>query len=185
MIVESIFGIISGLGGSIATGLLNNRQQKIKNKHELALIKAQTQAMIEETKAEIKVSEIELEKDLQLAEIESFKTSQVVGNRVNVSNEVLQLLLKGRFSRFIGMILAFLLGMVDVIRSLMRPAITIILLWITTYMTYRNVVVVVENKELLSPEHVFELTKSVVYLTFTVIGWWFGDRGFRKINFLK
>lgn len=185
MIVESIFGIISGLGGSIATGLLNNKQQKIKNAHEIAMIKAETEAMIRESEANIKITEMELEKDLQLAEMENFKTSQVVGNRTNLSNELLQLLMKNGRMGFIGVFLALLLGLVDVIRSLMRPAITVILLWITTYMTYKSVITVIDHTELMDKNHVFELTKSVVYLTFTTIGWWFGDRGFRKLGFFK
>lgn len=180
MIFESILGIITGLAGSISTGVMNIKTQKLKNAHDVAMVEAETNAMIAETNANIKITEQEVARDLERAAVDSFDTSQELGNRVNVSNQIIEKLFERKWTTFFGVLLVFLLGMVDVIRTAMRPAITIVLMLITANITARSVEIIMQNGTLLTSTQVYDLIGSVLYLTFTVIGWWFGDRTMAK-----
>jgi len=180
MILESIFGIITGLGGSVATGIMNHRTQKLKNEHDIALIQAETNAMIAETEANIKITEQQVARDLELSANDNFRMSQEFGNRVNVSSQLIEKLFERRWTTVFGVLLTFLLGLVDVVRTGMRPAITIVLMVITAYITQQSVAIVMQNNNMLTSDQVFNLISSIIYLTFTVVGWWFGDRSIAK-----
>lgn len=182
MILESILGIVTGLGGSIATGVMNLKTQKLKNAHEIAMVQAETNAMIAETEANIKITEQQVQRDLELAANENFLVSQEYGNRVNVSNQLIEKLFEKRWTTIFGVLLTFLLGVVDVLRSGMRPAITITLMVITAYITQNSIQIVMQNNDILTPDQVYELIASIIYLTFSVVGWWFGNRAIEKFN---
>jgi hypothetical protein len=185
MILTSILGVITGLGGSIATGIMNIKTQKLKNDHDIAMIQAETSAMIEETKAKITITETEVAGELAKADQESFDTSQKLGNRVNINNSIIERLFERNWTTIPGVLIVFLLALVDVLRSGMRPAITITLMIVTTYLTYNSIEIVVQNGDVFTPEQVFEMMNNIVYLTITVISWWFGNRAQEKFKVSK
>jgi hypothetical protein len=39
-----------------------------------------------------------------------------------------------------------------------------------------------QNHTFLTPDQVFDLIASIIYLTFSVVGWWFGDRAMAKFK---
>jgi hypothetical protein len=182
MILSSILGIISGVGGSALTSILNLKTQKEKNKHELNLISAETNAMIAETESNIKIAEVKTKGLIEIADNKTFSLSQQFGNKVNVSNELIEKLFEKKWTTFFGVLLVFLLGIIDVIRSAMRPAITIALTFITAYITYNSIEIVMQDNTLFTSGQIFQLISSIIYLTFTVIGWWFGKRTMEKFN---
>jgi hypothetical protein len=161
MILSSILGIISGVGGSALTSILNLKTQKEKNKHELNLISAETNAMIAETESNIKIAEVKTKGLIEIADNKTFSLSQQFGNKVNVSNELIEKLFEKKWTTFFGVLLVFLLGIIDVIRSAMRPAITIVLTIVTTYITYNSIAIVMQDNSLFSSDQIFQLISSI------------------------
>jgi hypothetical protein len=72
------------------------------------------------------------------------------------------------------------MAIVDVVRVGMRPAITIVLMIITGAITYQHMLIMNDNKQLVTAETIIMIIDSIIYLTFTTVGWWFGDRTIGK-----
>jgi len=180
MIASSALGMITGILGNIGGKLLEQRTDKINNAHELAKIDAETKAMIAETEASIKITETQIKGEIELAEMASFDISQKAGNTANISSDVIMSMIQSQkgFMRFLGGVLAFLLGIIDVVRTSIRPAITIILMMLTAYM-YSESWHIIQKSEV-DVIDIIALIEAVNYLTFTVVGWWFGERQLGK-----
>lgn len=61
-------GVITGLVGGVVTSITNFKIQKEKNKHELAMLSAETEAMQAETAANIQITETKVQGDLAMVE---------------------------------------------------------------------------------------------------------------------
>jgi len=60
MILSSVLGAVTGLAGSIGNKFLSLRELKLKNEHSLLMVKAETEAMVAEANASIKITETEV-----------------------------------------------------------------------------------------------------------------------------
>ncbi len=184
MILSSVLGAITGLAGSIGTKFLSLKELKLKNEHQIAMVKAETNAMIEETKANIKITETEVAGELSIAQQSSFDIAQQFGNKTNIPSEVIMSLVnhdKG-FPRFVGVTLAMLLGVVDVFRTSIRPAITVISLIMCGYMFQNSWDIINKQFNQIDPLEIIALVESIWYMITTVVFYWFGERGLKKLR---
>jgi hypothetical protein len=184
MILESVLGVVTGLVGNITTSYFNMKAQKQKNQHELAMVEAESKAMIAETEANIRVSEVNLQQELERADAEIYKESQKQGQQKALDSALLERLFANKWTLPVGVFLAFLLGIVDFLKQFMRPGLTGYLVVLTSWLTWEAAQIIRAKQELLSAAMAMELFNNVVniiiYLTVSVVTWWFGDRRVAK-----
>ena len=189
MIVETIHGLEPGEGGSLVTGIMNYKMQKLKNEHELARIKAETDAMVAEKDANIQITRAQVEGEVEIADSEAYAISQKEGNKDALKEAYIIKLFEtqGRF-RIITLPLATLLitflGLVDIFRKSMRPALTAYLAAVTTWITFLAWEVLQMTQSDLNATQAAALfsnvSNAVIYLTVSCVTWWFGDRRMAK-----
>lgn len=179
-LISGLAGVISGVGGSLISNIFNLFSTKEKNKHEIALVDARIREIEAESKAKIQEVTINAQVQQEIANQNSFDLSQQYGNRPLIESEMILKLFESKWTKWVGAILVMLMGVVDILRAAMRPAITIVLMYITGYITWQHLKIVDANKQLIDAAMVSMIFESIIYLTFTVVGWWFGDRTIGK-----
>ena len=179
-ILSGVAGIVSGIGGSLISNIFNFFTAKQKNKHEIDLINARVEEMRAESELHIKEIMVQGEINQEVANQTSFDLSQKYGNQRIVDSPMILKLFESRWTRWAGVVLIMLLGIVEFVNEAMRPAITIVLMYITAAITYQHIIIMQENQKIVTPEMIVMIIDSIVYLTFTVVGWWFGDRTISK-----
>ena len=196
MLIETILGGVTGLIGNVVSGIFNYKTQKIelerdkaKQTHEIAMVKAETDAMIEEAKANIAIEKAKIEGEVELADANVYLQSQKEGNKALFSNKWIDKLLsiEGRW-RFItfpaGVLVAILFGFVDFFRGVMRPTLTAYLVGMSTWITLLAWQIMQTNGVKITTGDAVDIFKNVtsivVYLTVSCVTWWFGDRRMAK-----
>lgn len=182
MILETILGTVTGLGGTALTSILNFRQQKLKNEHEAKMAEIDHKNMLEEAKINLQITEMDIKKDLELSADKSFDIAQKAANERVVSNELIMKLFDNKYTSWLGSFLVFILGLIEAIRSAIRPGITIILMYLTGYIVMKNIDVVMQNQDIITAETIQTSFDSIMFLTFFVISFWFGDRRVAKFS---
>lgn len=193
---ELIFGAATGLIGSITTAVTNYKVQKLKNAHavvkwgfEKERIKLETEAMIAEVNMQMKIIETEVEGAVELADTEAYMASIKHGNKNTFSDKWAEKLFNTTgWTRYIaipvGVLIAFLFGIVDFLKALIRPGITIYLMGIVTWVTWMAWEIMqtagVSLTTVQATEIFNEITSVVVYLSISCTTWWFGDRRMAK-----
>lgn len=179
-LISGLAGVLSGVGGSLITNIFNLFTTKQNNKHEIDLIDARIREREAEAKA--KIEEIKIQGDIaqEIANQNSFDLSQKYGNQTLVESAMILKLFESKWTAWLGSLLVFLMAVVDIIRAAMRPAITIVLMLITGALTYQHVLILNENSGIITAATVEMIIDSIIYLTFTTVGWWFGDRTIGK-----
>ena len=189
---ETIFGGISGLLGSVITSIVSYKTQKLKNEHDIAMadielkkMDKEKEIMLAEAEANIRITEVETEAKIELADADVFKESIKAAQEKALSDKVHEMLLKGgRFSRIVAAFVAFLFGIVDFIKRMIRPSLTLYLVGLTTWITYIAwKIMETHNQQLTSKQatDIFDqVITIVIYLTVTCVTWWFGDRRMAK-----
>lgn len=154
-------GTLVGLVGSIATKWLEFKMLDKKLAHE----EAQAEIRLREQQAEYTHAVAMADKQIETAQVEGEIQMDIA------ASEVFRESLKSQQMEY-G-------GVVDKIRGLMRPAITLFLLAVTTWYTWR-LHDMVGGLDGLEPVEVVELYKHAVLTTFflasTAVSWWFGSR---------
>ena len=186
-----IAGAATGILGTITTtvfGYFNDKQKnkqelevlKETNKHESEMVDARIREMEAESRAQIQ--KITLEGDIarDIAAQESFNISQQFGNQRAIDNSSIKLLFEYKWTRWLGALLVFLLAIGDVLRVYIRPCITISLMIITSGIVVYHLQILDDNVELIDKDTIFMVIDSVIYLTVSVILWWFGMRTTEK-----
>jgi hypothetical protein len=185
-----IFGGITGLIGSITTSITNYKIQKLKNQHELAMVEAETTAMVAEAKANIQITQAETEAAVELADSQAYLKSIELGNK-NLFGEkwVDKLFLVQGWLKFItipvGVVIAFLFGIVDFMKAFTRPGITWLFTGATLFLAYTawgvlsasGLDAMDTSQALLILSQIIDI---VLYLTVSCVTWWFGDRRIAK-----
>jgi hypothetical protein len=185
-----IFGGITGLIGSITTSITNYKIQKLKNEHEVIMVKENTKAMIAETEANIKITQVESEAAIELADSQAYLKSIELGNKNMFSQKWIdKLFMVTGWVRFIaipvGVLIAFLFGMVDFLKAFTRPGITWLFTGATLFLAYTAYQVLGASgmsamdttAAMAILTHVMDI---VLYLTVSCVTWWFGDRRIAK-----
>ena len=148
--IGSIFtGGLTGLLGSGITVVAEHYKQKQKNEHELATAKIEQDTMRLEMEGQERISEIEGETQKSVAEAAAF-TQSMKSDKATYT--------KGSGS---GWLVA-----VDFFRGVTRPFVTWYLIGLVTAMYITTTQPDMEQKIIL----------TTLYITTTVILWWFGSR---------
>lgn len=189
--LDVLLGGITGLIGSISTGIMNYKMQKLKNVHDISMIQAETESMKIEAQMQIQVTKAEIEGAVELADAQVYMQSQKSGQQVMFSEKWIDKLfnVQGKVGRFFaipaGVLIAVAFGFVDWLRGFMRPALTLYLTGVTTVLTWmawkmmqdHGLAAMTTTQALATYTQV---TTMVIYLTVTCVTWWFGDRRMAK-----
>lgn len=212
MLLETILGGVTGLIGNVVGGWFKLKHAKlekemlgIKNTHEVAMVTAETEAMIMEAKANIKITQAQVEGAIDLADANVYMQSIKEGNKSLFSNKWIDSLLtidgymfswtnktgKERkifswklFTVPMATIVAFLFGLTDFIKGMVRPSLTVYLCGVTTWVTLMAWKIMQASGTEITATQAMEIfqdtTSIVVYLTVSCVTWWFGDRRMSK-----
>jgi len=197
-VITAIFGGgITGIIGTVTTAIINYKTQKIKNEHEVAMEKIKVETM--RVEAEITknlVSDVGTEvkdvmiKAVEIQEAKAYAESQQLGNQDAFTSTWIDKLLslKGIGSWFsfpIAYILIILFGIIDFLKGLMRPGITLYMMAASTWITLLAWQILdAAGMEKIPVEDALNLFNGVamviIYLTISCVTWWFGDRRMAK-----
>lgn len=188
-IISSLLGSVSGVVGHY----FKAKEKKDKQAHELALIemnmrrdKQESDLMLAEITANLEVSKVETEGKLLLEESKGFNEAIAdISKSKTLENKAFEKLLDGNwFQKLLGTILAFFMGIVDIIRGLVRPVLTFGSAAAIAYLIKTFTVGVADfdnEKQLLLLTLVIDAT---VYVLTASVQFWFMDRAgardFRK-----
>lgn len=185
--LDLITGAASAIFAGGATGLLgvafqrffdflHQRQvaqlERDKMAHQVAMKKVDAEILREEWAARTKVAQEEGETKREVAEIEAFGKSLL--------REPERYAVGERPKGWLGAIGWFVLALVDAVRGIIRPGLTLYLAWIATklYEQNRATVAILDLGENVTA--VLEIHKHIVftllYLFTTCVLWWFGTR---------
>lgn len=193
MLETLLSGGLTGLIGTIWGGILKLKHKKLEieerdkqRQHDLAMVAAETDAMIKEAEAEIRTVEARVAGSIELAETQAFTQSLEAG-RVRVFDAAYMDKLftaEGWVRLFAipaGVLLAVLFGLVDFVKEMARPGITAYLLGISTWITIQAWDLLGRiNGDAITAAMAIAIVSDainvVLYLTVTAATWWFGDR---------
>jgi len=186
MILESVLGVVTGLIGNIVTTVSNNIAQKLKNQHELKMRELEIDAMKAEADLNLRVTETQLAGEIQRLEEQSYNDNIKLANAREVDNATIGKLIDNKPTSWLGAIVLFLLGMVDVLKGFMRPGLTLYLTIITSWLTFKAYSILQLKQEVISADMAVQIfttnMDTVTYLTISVITWWFADRRTAKFS---
>jgi len=189
----TLFGGLTGLLGTVWStyNQRKNKELEIKDRdkqraHEVTMVKAESEAMVAEAEANIKVTTARVSGEIEVAEVGAFTESQKAGRvRVFDSGYMDRLFDATGRARWVtipfGVLLAMLFGMADAFKSMARPTITAYLLGVSTWITVKAwKLLEAVNAPTLTPAMaggiISDTINIVLYLTVTAVTWWFGDR---------
>lgn len=186
---DIILGGVTGFLGSIVTSIMGYKTEKLRGEIKIQTIEAETSAMIEEAKANIAITRAQVEGEIEIADSNAFMKSQEVGNKALFGNKWIDKLLEigGKWKILtvpVAVLVSVMFGFVDFLRGIMRPLLTIYLCAVSTWVTYKAYELLMLTKSAMTtPEALGIFTSStsiVMYLTTTVVCWWFGSRQMAK-----
>lgn len=200
MLIEGLLGTVTGIIGNAVGAWFKFKDRKLElegmkltHEHEVNMVRIQTQAMIAEAKANIKVTQAQVEGAIEIEDSRAFMEAQKQGNKSLFSYQWIDGLMQiqgwWRIITFpVASLIAFLFGFIDFLRGLIRPALTIYLCGVTTWVTFMAWEIMQRSEITLSAIQavdIFNDTISIVtYLTVTAVTFWFGDRQMSK-NIMK
>jgi hypothetical protein len=193
MLIETILGAATGLIGNIVSGVfkyktaqLELQKQEKEWEFKEKMVRAETEAMIQETKANIAIEKAKIEGEIEIADTNAYVLSQTEGNKKSFDNKWVDKFFEteGRWKYLtypIGVLVASAFGFVDFLRGIMRPSLTAYLVGLTTYITILAWEVMEKaGLDKFKPEQAALLfdnvTNIIIYLTVSCVTWWFGDR---------
>lgn len=184
MILETLIGTLTGTVGTALTSWLSLRSQKEKNKHDQIMVKLNTEAMIAEAHANIQITEAQVAGELEKMDAQAYIESQQAGNKVALDDKVLMKLFESRWTKPLGAFIAVLMGLVDWIKQLLRPGLTLYMIAIASYVTYQSWEILNSTGITIPVNDALEMYRTnittVWYLAISFSTWWFGDRRVAK-----
>ena len=195
MLIETIIGGITGLVGSAVTGIFNYKTQKLKNEmdkwkgeHVLKKMDKEMEIIKTETEASITITTAEIEGAIELSEADAYKESQKHSAALFAPSFADRMFAVEGWLKWItipiGSFIGLLFGVVDFLKTFMRPGLTMYLTGMTTYITIIAYDIIrQEGMELTADQATaifMRVINIVVYLTVTCVTWWFADRRMAK-----
>ena len=190
LLSSSIFGAVTGLVGGVVTAITNYKMQRLKNadaesqrQFEIQKLHAETDAMIREAEANIKIAKTQVEGAVELEEARAFTASQKPQEPL-FRESYMRRLEKSRLTAWLVGPIALVFALVDVLKALMRPLITVYHVAVTTWITVLAWRILQEHGSGVSPDKAVaifdQVTTTVIYLCVTCVTWWFADRRMAK-----
>jgi hypothetical protein len=178
------FGILSGLIGTAVTTVAGYFTQKLKNKHDVSMAELDIKSMKMEAEMNIKVTKAKVEGEVELAEIETLKTSYTMLAQDLFDKSYMQYIMSKGWLAWCAVPITLGFAFVDFLKHLTRPALTFYMVGATSWLTYLCWTVLGGPAGGLTVALASELFKmlvmTVIYMTATCVGWWFGDRRISK-----
>ena len=153
-------GSFLGIFGVLGTGVLDFLKQKQQNKHALEMLQAQKDLILAQGANAV-----------SLEDARSFGASHE-SDRATYSNPA-------GMTGYLGLLLQFLMVIVDFLRGFTRPGITWYLVFISTLLGVHAIVEVGFSDKLLESV-VIRSVDTALSLTAFSVTWWFGSRGIGK-----
>lgn len=196
MLIEGLLGSVTGLIGTVVGGIFKYKTmkaqielKKAEHSHELLMVKAETEAMIMESKANIAITRAQVEGAIDLEDAKAYVTAQKEGNKNIFSNKWINSLMtaEGKWKIFtvpLAAMIATLFGIADFSKAFIRPALTVYLIGVTTWITHMAwKIMQMSGVILTAPQAVVifqDVTSIVIYLAVSATTFWFGDRQMSK-----
>lgn len=216
IIATLLSGGVTGLIGTIWSSYNKRKERELDLKdrqanreHELKMVSATTKATLAKIEAGIQQTKTETEGKISLAETEVFKESIKQADKPMITDAYVQRLfdMDGWIKYLtvpIAVLLCVLFTIVDFIKGVIRPAITMYSLGIATWVTYKSwllleqlantgtaaVNTVAVGAASIAPSFitadmattiVINACNIIFYLTVTTVTWWYGDRSAGKL----
>lgn len=163
-------GGILGIAGNFLKSRSELKTKEVDHKHELATRLHDIQEM--ELEATLRRDQIELENEgkLALANVEAQRSQDIA------ASELMAASFSADKATYGG-------GIVDTLRGLIRPLITVYLMVVFTLLCFKITNMVIDL-EIMNDQELIELYKelinSIIFLTTTAVCWWFGSRTTNK-----
>lgn len=183
---EVFLATLSGLLGTGLTSFLNYKMEKLKGEQRLKELELETKLTVTEAEANIKIAQAASDIKVEQEEAGAF-TASVENQKAIISSDWLNALLSRNDKLCIltvplGVLLLFVMSIVDVVNHLMRPALTLYSLGIASWVTYQSwdIVKGVSVDASLAIVQWGDACDTVMLLAVTMVTWWFGDRRVAK-----
>jgi len=190
--LDIILGGVTGLVGNLMTTWFKYKNAKMEYAHDEKMIDLQTQATIQKAQAQIQVTKAQIEGEVELADSESYKKSQEVGNVKMFAEKWIDMIMAagdkkwtGWIFRSLGTIISAGFALVDWLNGMMRPVLTIYLVGAASYITYLAWIIMQKyGIGIMTADQAIgifqQVTSTMIYLAVSAVTWWFGDRTMSK-----
>jgi len=184
---SGIFGTLAGIIGGAITAITNYKMQKLKNEHDLAMLKAETEAMIAEAKANIAVTKAKVEGEVEIAETKALTASYESLKHDAFKEGYMKYLAESKWTKWWAPpLVGIMFALVDFLKKAARPVLTYYLVGACTWLTILVWRIVNKSGVAIEPsfaqEILNQLIVTVTFLTVSCVTWWFCDR--RTAKFL-
>ena len=194
--LDVLLGGLTGLAGSLITGITNYKTRKLELVHAEKMIHLETESMKIEAEMNIAVTRAEIEGEVELADsaayIESLKSGQknLFGQAWIDKLFTVQGKFLGPLAKFVGIGVAGAFGFIDWLRGIMRPALTLYMIGMATVITYMAWKILNEyGMQAITANQAVQIfrenTSIIIYLAVSCVTWWFGDRSMSKFLMQK
>lgn len=164
---NAVSGGLTGLLGTVFSGLIMWKENADKRKHELEMRRVDIEERKTEAEITLKQTNAETEAARFVGELNAFQASQRADKATYSIKDPSN---------------PWLIA-VDVVRGLIRPVLTIGLVIITTIITFDAIEAMGGYDQFLEVQGaqiVIDLVLALVYMTTTAVLWWFGTRALDK-----
>jgi hypothetical protein len=192
-----LFGILGGLGTAWLKQKADEKAHqykletmKEKNKYNLQMITAETEATIKEVEANVKRDQIIMDGKADIEESKNRNKSilKLSENYVKVSLVEKMMFNKSTWSAWItvpvAIMITFIHGLVDISRTLVRVLVTYGSVAFSCYVTYMAFGMYKDLGIVMSGDELYEIIQTMLRLltftTSTVIGFWFMDKSMSR-----
>ena len=192
-----LFGILGGLGTAWisyakekAERAFKLEEAKNKRAHDLLMITAETDASIREIEANVKRDQVITEGQVVIAESQGRNEAIVKSTQNFVKASLVNKMIFNSnpwtlwLTMPIGVTIATLHGVIDMLRSLVRPVITYGSVGFCFFVTYISFEMYQKLGVVITPEQLFDIIMMMLRLltfsTSTVIGFWFMDKSMSR-----
>lgn len=166
LLISPLLGIV---GGAVSSWMAY-KNKKADQEHEIKMAEEDRKTRQVEAECQIKITQ-------ETFDGKAYVASQQAGSEILLDQSSLRALLKGNWwMRLLGGLIAFLLGLVQAIRGLLRPALTAGLFVACYYILTMFVAKVGWGDVALMQNTVSYGIQSMFNLLSTCVAWWFGDR---------
>ena len=181
-LTAGVIGTITGIVGNAITGIFNYKTQKLKNVHDENMAKLDMQHLKVEADANIRVTKAKVEGEVELAEVQAMKTSYTMLNSNLFDKAYMKYIMERSWLAWCAVPITLMFALVDFLKHLARPALTYYLVGASTWITILSWKLM--DGVTLTGDQAFDLFQlvvmTVIYLTASCVGWWFGDRRVSK-----
>ena len=153
------------------------------------MVSLETEAMVKEAEANLKITEAIIEGKEKLLDAQAYLESQKKQEKNLFSDKFIKYLFNTKgwlrpIAQAVGVFIAFIFSCVDVIKTLIRPGITIYQGAMTTWFAYKAWLIMHSVQQPITADMASQIFMRImdisIYLTVSCFTWWFADRNTAK-----